>query len=106
MLEELDDDTKKRYRDLYNNSVKYNTIARSKSTKAVNSAFKTGKRGDYYRGNVFIPIDSMWLAMHTSTNQNMTKEELTHFAQRSQAAKAISASRDQSIASLGQWQSE
>ena len=104
LLEELDSDTKKRYRDLYNNAVKYNTIARSKSTRSVNSAFRTGRRGDYYRGNIFIPIDSEWLALHSSTNQNLSPDQLTNFAQRSQMAKAIAASKDPSIANLGQWQ--
>lgn len=103
MLLELDGDTKSRFKDLYNNAVKYNTISRSKSTKAVNSAFKTGRRGDYYRGNVYIPIDSQWLALHSSRNQNVPKSDNTRWAARTQAAKVISQSKNSQISTFGQF---
>ena len=43
MIQQLNPDESKHLVQLYNNAVKYNTISRSKSTKAVNTSFGKGK---------------------------------------------------------------
>ena len=103
MLEEVDKDTGKHFVQLYNNAIKYNTIARTKSTKAVNTSYKKGKKGNLYRGNVYIPIDNEYLALHMSTNQNIPKSELTRFAAKVQATDYINSTRNDDLTSIGQF---
>lgn len=103
MLEEVDKDTGKHFVQLYNNAIKYNTIARTKSTKAVNTSYKKGKKGNLYRGNVYIPIDNEYLALHMSTNQNIPKSELTRFAAKVQATDYINSNRNDDLTSIGQF---
>ena len=103
MLEEVDRDTGKHFVQLYNNAIKYNTIARTKSTKAVNTSYKKGKKGNLYRGNVYIPIDNEYLALHMSTNQNIPKSELTRFAAKVQATDYINSSRNDDLTGIGQF---
>lgn len=103
MLEEVDKDTGKHFVQLYNNAIKYNTIARTKSTKAVNTSYKKGKKGNLYRGNVYIPIDNEYLALHMSTNQNIPKSELTRFAAKVQATDYINSNRNDDLTGIGQF---
>jgi len=103
MLEEVDKDTGKHFVQLYNNAIKYNTIARTKSTKAVNTSYKKGRKGNLYRGNVYIPIDNEYLALHMSTNQNIPKSELTRFAAKVQATDYINSNRNDDLTGLGQF---
>jgi len=103
MLEEVDKDTGKHFVQLYNNAIKYNTIARTKSTKAVNTSYKKGRKGNLYRGNVYIPIDNEYLALHMSTNQNIPKSELTRFAAKVQATDYINSNRNDDLTGIGQF---
>lgn len=109
MIQRLDSDESKHMVQLYNNAVKYNTISRSKSTRAVNTSFRKGKdanwfrEGNLYRGTVYMPIDNEYLAMHMSTNQNIPKSELTRFSARVQATEALNNMKNPDIATLGQF---
>jgi len=109
MIQQLNPDESKHLVQLYNNAVKYNTISRSKSTKAVNTSFGKGKddrwwrSGNLYRSTVYMPIDNEFLAMHMSTNQNIPKSELTRFTARVQATEAMNNMKNLDIANLGQF---
>lgn len=102
-LQHLDKDTGARLSSLYSNAVKYNTIQRNKSAKVVNSEMSDAKKRKMYRGNIYMPIDSEYLALHMSTNQNISKSELTNFAQRTQATAYVNQLRNEDYSKIGQF---
>lgn len=101
--QKLDKDSAKIYKDLYNNAVKYNTIARSKSTKAVNTAFNSAKKNDLYKGNIFIPITDMYLSMHMSKDQKLNPALLRDFAGETQVTKQLAGEPSGKFAGIGQF---
>jgi hypothetical protein len=55
------------------------------------------------KGNVFIPINSDFLAMHMSMKEYAPKSEMNQFAARSMATRQMNYSQNNEIASLGQF---
>lgn len=103
LTEKVDNAVGKKYTELFNNLFKYGKTNRSKSDKKTGLQFDTVRRWDLRHGNVFIPIDSEFLATHMSMKQYMPKSEMNQFAARSTAALRMSNAYDNEISSLGQF---
>ena len=100
VLNPMDDDQADHYRTLYKNLVEFGSDSKTKSSRKV-SDYK-GK-GRLYRGNIFMPIDSYYVAAHQSRNQPVTKQSMTDFSGTSQAIKAINDMQDESIRTSGHF---
>lgn len=67
----------------YDNMLEYGTTNPSKNSKRIDSGLSKSGKGEFRRGNVYIPIKSPYLGMHMSMNQNVPKSIVNNFAQRS-----------------------
>ena len=103
LTEEMSNDFGKQYADVFNNLFEYGKTHRTKSDKKTGLSFDTVRRWDIRKGNVFIPIDSDFLAMHMSMKEYVPKSTMNDFAARSTAAREIANSRDNNIMTLGQF---
>lgn len=103
LTERVDNAVGKKYKELFNNLFKYGKTNRSKNDKKTGLQFDTVRRWDLRHGNVFIPIDSEFLATHMSMKEYMPKSEMNRFAARSTAALRMNNAYDNEIASLGQF---
>lgn len=103
LTEKVDNSVGKKYTELFNNLFKYGKTNRSKNDKKTGLQFDTVRRWDLRHGNVFIPIDSEFLATHMSMKEYMPKSEMNQFAARSTAALRMSNAYDNEISSLGQF---
>jgi len=100
ILSPMDDAQADHYRTLYGNIVQYGTDARSKSARKISDF---SNKGRLYRGNIFIPIDSYYVAAHQSRNQNMPKFAFTDFSGVSQAIQLKNDMQDEEIRTSGQF---
>lgn len=103
LTEEMSNDFGKQYADVFNNLFEYGKTHRTKSDKKTGLSFDTVRRWDIRKGNVFIPIDSDFLAMHMSMKEYVPKSTMNDFAARSTAVREIANSRDNNIMTLGQF---
>lgn len=103
LTEEMPNEFGKKYKEVFNNLFEYGKTHRQKSDKKVGLRYDTVRKWDIRKGNVFIPIDSDFLAMHMSMTEYTPKSEMNRFAARSTAAQQIAYAQDNNIASLGQF---
>ena len=103
LTEEMSNAFGKQYADVFNNLFEYGKIHRTKSDKKTGLDYDTVRRWDVRKGNVFIPIDSDFLAMHMSMKQYAPKSTMNQFAARSTAAQEIANLKDDNIMALGQF---
>lgn len=103
LTEEMPNEFGKKYKDVFNNLFEYGKTHRQKSDKKVGLSFDTVRRWDIRKGNVFIPIDSDFLAMHMSMTEYAPKSDMNQFAARSTLAQQMAAAQNNSVSTLGQF---
>lgn len=103
LTEEMSNDFGKQYKEVFNNLFEYGKTHRTKSDKKTGLKYDSVRRWDIRKGNVFIPIDSDFLAMHMSMKQYAPKSTMNQFAARSTAAQEIANLKDDNIMALGQF---
>lgn len=103
ITEELPNSEGKKYVELFNNFFDYGKRDIKKGDKKTGLSSDEVRRWDIRRGNIFIPIDSDFLAMHMSMTEYAPKSEMNQFAARSTLAQQIAYSRDNTVASMGQF---
>jgi len=103
LTEEMPNEFGKKYKDVFNNLFEYGKTHRQKSDKKVGLSFDTVRRWDIRKGNVFIPIDSDFLAMHMSMTEYAPKSDMNQFAARSTLAQQMAAAQNNNISTLGQF---
>lgn len=103
LTEEVSNEVGKQYKEVFNNLFEYGKTHRQKSDKKVGMSYDTVRRWDLRKGNVFIPINSDFLAMHMSMKEYAPKSEMNQFAARSMATKQLNYGQNNEIASLGQF---
>lgn len=103
LTEEMPNEFGKKYKDVFNNLFEYGKTHRQKSDKKVGLSFDTVRRWDIRKGNVFIPIDSDFLAMHMSMTEYAPKSDMNQFASRSTLAQQMAMAQNNSISTLGQF---
>ena len=67
----------------------YGTTNPGKRSKKIDSGLRKSGKGEFRRGNVYIPIKSPYLGMHMSMNQNIPQSIVNNFAQRSTLATTM-----------------
>ena len=77
----------------YNNALKYNTTTPQKNEKVTNKKFESATAGDFYEGNVYIPVD-VYAGYRTSSNEPVTKSSLTDIDRKVKANDILTASRE------------
>lgn len=103
LTEEVSNEVGKQYKDVFNNLFEFGKTHRQKSDKKTGMSYDTVRRWDLRKGNVFIPINSDFLAMHMSMKEYAPKSEMNQFAARSMATRQMNYSQNNEIASLGQF---
>lgn len=103
LTEEMPNKFGKKYKDVFNNLFEYGKTHRQKSDKKVGLSFDTVRKWDIRKGNVFIPIDSDFLAMHMSMTEYAPKSDMNQFAARSTLAQQMAAAQNNSVSTLGQF---
>ena len=103
LTEEMPNEFGKKYKDVFNNLFEYGKTHRQKSDKKVGLSFDTVRKWDIRKGNVFIPIDSDFLAMHMSMTEYAPKSDMNQFAARSTLAQQMAAAQNNSVSTLGQF---
>lgn len=73
----------------YDNMLEYGTTNPTKKSKKIDSGLSKSGKGEFRRGNVYIPIKSPYLGMHMSMNQNIPQSIVNNFAQRSTLATTM-----------------
>ena len=73
----------------YDNMLTYGTTNPGKKSKKIDSGLRKSGKGEFRRGNVYIPIKSPYLGMHMSMNQNIPQSIVNNFAQRSTLATTM-----------------
>lgn len=73
----------------YDNMLTYGTTNPGKRSKKIDSGLRKSGKGEFRRGNVYIPIKSPYLGMHMSMNQNIPQSIVNNFAQRSTLATTM-----------------
>lgn len=111
-LEKVDEDDGKHIADFYNNMVKYGNLRPAKKSNKI-TGYATSGKGDFWRGNVFIPMNDAYYSMLLSgKGQMVPKSELTNYSERV-AARAYEVASQQHTRDndpnyeqnrqLGQW---
>lgn len=103
LTEEVPTEFGKKYKEVFNNLFEYGKTHRQKSDKKVGLKYDKVRSWDLRKGNVFIPIDSDFLAMHMSMTEYAPKSEMNQFAARSTAIKQMNYNQDPTISTLGQF---
>ena len=92
-LGKLDREMGKLFKVPYNNALKYNTTTPQKNEKVTNKKFESATAGDFYEGNVYIPVD-VYAGYRTSSNEPVTKSSLTDIDRKVKANNILTASRE------------
>ena len=92
-LGKLDREMGKLFKVPYNNALKYNTTTPQKNEKVTNKKFESATAGDFYEGNVYIPVD-IYAGYRTSSNEPVTKSSLTDIDRKVKANDILTASRE------------
>lgn len=92
-LGKLDREMGKLFKVPYNNALKYNTTTPQKNEKVTNKKFESATAGDFYEGNVYIPVD-VYAGYRTSSNEPVTKSSLTDIDRKVKADDILTASRE------------
>lgn len=92
-LGKLDRDMGKLFKVPYNNALKYNTTTPQKNEKVTNKKFESATAGEFYEGNVYIPVD-VYAGYRTSSNEPVTKSSLTDIDRKIKANDILNASRE------------
>lgn len=92
-LGKLDREMGKLFKVPYNNALKYNTTIPQKNEKVTNKKFESATAGDFYEGNVYIPVD-VYAGYRTSSNEPVTKSSLTDIDRKVKANDILTASRE------------
>lgn len=92
-LGKLDREMGKLFKVPYNNALKYNTTTPQKNEKVTNKKFESATAGDFYEGNVYIPVD-VYAGYRTSSNEPVTKSSLTDIDKKVKANDILTASRE------------
>lgn len=92
-LGKLDREMGKLFKVPYNNALKYNTTTPQKNEKVTNKKFESATAGDFYEGNVYIPVD-VYAGYRTSSNEPVTKSSLTDIDRKVKANDILTASRE------------
>lgn len=92
-LGKLDKEMGKLFKVPYNNALKYNTTTPQKNEKVTNKKFESATAGDFYEGNVYIPVD-VYAGYRTSSNEPVTKSSLTDIDRKVKANDILTASRE------------
>lgn len=92
-LGKLDREMGKLFKVPYNNALKYNTTTPQKNEKVTNKKFESATAGDFYEGNVYIPVD-VYAGYRTSSNEPVTKSSLTDIDRKIKANNILTASRE------------
>lgn len=92
-LGKLDREMGKLFKVPYNNALKYNTTTPQKNGKVTNKKFESATAGDFYEGNVYIPVD-VYAGYRTSSNEPVTKSSLTDIDRKVKANDILTASRE------------
>lgn len=87
--EEIDRSEASAIKTTYDNMLKYGTTNPTKNSKRIDSGLSKSGKGEFRRGNVYIPIKSPYLGMHMSMNQNIPQSIVNNFAQRSTLATTM-----------------
>lgn len=103
LTEEMPNEFGKKYKDVFNNLFEYGKTHRQKSDKKVGLSYDTVRKWDIRKGNVFIPIDSDFLAMHMSMTEYAPKADMNQFAARSTLAQQMAAAQNNNVSTLGQF---
>lgn len=103
LTEEMSTEFGRKYKDVFNNLFEYGKTHRQKSDKKVGLSYDKVRSWDLRKGNVFIPIDSDFLAMHMSMTEYAPKSEMNQFAARSTATRQMNYNQDPTISRLGQF---
>ena len=103
LTEEVPIEFGRKYKDVFNNLFEYGKMHRQKSDKKVGLNYDKVRGWDLRRGNIFIPIDSDFLAMHMSMTEYAPKSEMNQFAARSTATRQMNYNQDPTISTLGQF---
>lgn len=78
----------------YDNMLTYGITNPAKKSKKIDSGLKKSGKGEFRRGNVYIPIKSPYLGMHMSMNQNIPQSIVNNFAQRSSLATTMASTNN------------
>lgn len=92
-LGKLDREMGKLFKVPYNNALKYNTTTPQKNEKVTNKKFESATAGDFYEGNIYIPVD-VYAGYRTSSNEPVTKSSLTDIDRKVKANDILTASRE------------
>ena len=92
-LGKLDREMGKLFKVPYKNALKYNTTTPQKNEKVTNKKFESATAGDFYEGNVYIPVD-VYAGYRTSSNEPVTKSSLTDIDRKVKANDILTASRE------------
>lgn len=92
-LGKLDREMGKLFKVPYNNALKYNTTTPQKNEKVTNKKFESATAGDFYEGNVYIPVD-VYAGYRTSSNEPVTKSSLTDIDRKVKANDILTTSRE------------
>lgn len=103
LTEEMPTEFGRKYKDVFNNLFEYGKTHRQKSDKKVGLSYDKVRSWDLRKGNVFIPIDSDFLAMHMSMTEYAPKSEMNQFAARSTATRQMNYNQDPTVSMLGQF---
>lgn len=103
LTEEMPTEFGRKYKDVFNNLFEYGKTHRQKSDKKVGLSYDKVRGWDLRKGNVFIPIDSDFLAMHMSMTEYAPKSEMNQFAARSTATRQMNYNQDPTVSTLGQF---
>ena len=90
--------------DMFDTLFEYGRTDNKKGDRKTGLSFDTVRRWDIRQGNVFIPIDSDFLAMHIGMKEYAPKSTMNQFASRSTLAQNMAtASQNNDVSGLGQF---
>lgn len=92
-LQKIDTQTGKQITDLYDNFIQYNQAVPAKGSKPNPGKYSTSTRGDFYRGNVFVPITNSGAGVLLGNSERFPREVYMNIQQKVQR----SADRQQMI---------
>jgi hypothetical protein len=83
-LEKVDRQTGKQITDLYDNFIQYNKAVATKGSQANPGKYSTSTRGDFYKGNIFVPVNNPGAGVLLGNSEKMPKETYTNIQEKVQ----------------------
>lgn len=83
-LEKIDRQTGKQITDLYDNFIQYNQAVPAKGSKPNPGKYSTSTRGDFYKGNIFVPVTNIGSGVLLGNSERLPRDVYTNIQQKVQ----------------------